>query len=295
MHEPEGGLCCMGLKEQVQAAAETALTATPDGLTGEALTGMVAKQVKRQLPMGQVVSALRERPQRFVEDEGGRWRLRTQEVLLLPDDVPDTLSSNDTASAASSATRNLTRGCYVIFDLEATHQDATSSATEIIQIAAQRFEHGVLCSTWDSFAQPLVPIPEHIIQLTHISNEDVANALPLAEVLREFFERFGDLPLIAHNGASYDGPLLRATCERLNLPLPSTFLVLDTLPLARLLLPCEASHTVSTLAQRYGCLREDAHRADADVEMLAGVVRGLEAEFQCGADGAAAYDLLRRA
>ncbi len=202
----------MGLK--VQAAAEAILATAPNGLTGEALTGMVAKQVKRQLPMGQVASALRERPQRFVEDEGRRWRLRVQEVLLLPDDTPDIPSPDGSVSHTSPTIQHLKRGCYVIFDLEATHQDATSPATEIIQIAAQRFEDGILCSTWDSFAQPLVPIPEHIIQLTHISNEDVRNAPPIIDVLHEFFNRFGDLPLIAHNGASYDGPLLRATCER---------------------------------------------------------------------------------
>ncbi|GAC1464682.1 MAG: hypothetical protein PVS3B3_02320 [Ktedonobacteraceae bacterium] len=144
----------MGLKEQIQAAAEAALAAMPNGLTGEALTGIVAKQVKRQLPMGQGASALRERPQRFVEDEGGRWRLRVQEVLPLPDEWPGTTFPDGSTSSDMLASHGLRRGCYVIFDLEATHQDATSPATEIIQIAAQRFEDGVLHSTWASFAQP---------------------------------------------------------------------------------------------------------------------------------------------
>ncbi len=282
----------MGLKEQVQAAAEAVLMETPNGLTGEALTGLVAKQVKRQIPMGQVASALRERPQRFVEGEGGRWRLRVQEVLSLPDEPSLAPFPN---SPVASASQSLKGGCYVIFDLEATHQDATSPATEIIQIAAERFVDGRAQPMWNSFAKPLIPIPEYIIQLTKIFNEDVCSAPPIGEVLRDFFAYVGDLPLIAHNGASYDGPLLRTTCERLNLPLPATFLVLDTLPLARVLLPSEASHTVGSLAQRYGCAREDAHRADADVEMLAGVVHGLEREFQSGPDGAAVYELLRLA
>ena len=39
----------------------------------------------------------------------------------------------------------------------------------------------------------------------------------------------GGLPLIAHNGAGYDGPLIESTCARLGLPLPETFEVLDTL------------------------------------------------------------------
>jgi len=103
------------------------------------------------------------------------------------------------------------------------------------------------------------------------------------------------LPLIAHNGASFDGPIISGVCERLGLPLPSTFLVLDTLPLARTLFPLEKEHRVGALAKRFDCDRTDAHRADADVEMLAGIVQGLEREMQSSVTGAAVYELLRRA
>src|SRR5437667_3108595 len=143
----------MILKEQVIAAAETLLAITPTGLTGEALTSLVAKQIKRQIPLTQVTAVLREQPQRFVESDGGRWQLRQQEVLLLPDD-PATSSSSTTSSS-----QILRRGCYVVFDLEATRQDAYSPATEIIQIAAQRWIDGVPQRPWESFARPGVPIP----------------------------------------------------------------------------------------------------------------------------------------
>jgi RecQ family ATP-dependent DNA helicase len=279
----------MTLKERVQAAAETILAAAPTGLTGEALTGQVIKAVKQRIPLVQVISALREQPQRFVEGDGGRWQLRLQEALLFPDDP--VISS----SPATSSSQVLKRGCYVVFDLEATRQDAYSPATEIIQIAAQRWVDGVAQDPWASFACPLVPIPEHIIQLTQITNDEVRDAPPIANVLRDFFAYVGDLPLIAHNGASYDGPLLKATCDRLGLPLPSTFRVLDTLPLARVLLPCADSHRVGSLAEAYGCARPDAHRADADVEMLGGIVLGLAREIRQGPSGAAVYELLRRA
>src|SRR5207248_6128531 len=99
----------------------------------------------------------------------------------------------------------------------------------------------------------------------------------------------------AHNGASLDGPIIIAVCERLGLPVPPTFLVLDTLPLARALLPLEKEYKVGTLAIRFDCDRSDAHRADADVEMLAGIVQGLEREMHNSTTGAAVYELLRRA
>lgn len=279
----------MTLKEQVISAAETLLAETPAGLTGEALTHLVSKQVKRQLPLTQVISVLREQPQRFVEGDGGRWQLRLQEVLLLPDEP------TPSSSSTSPSPQNLRRGCYVVFDLEATRQDAYSPATEIIQIAAQRWIDGIAQTPWASFARPSVPIPQHIMQLTQITMDEVRDAPAIADVLQDFFAYVDDLPLIAHNGASYDGPLLKATCDRLALPLPPTFRVLDTLPLARVLLPCADSHRVGSLAECYDCARPDAHRADADVEMLGGIVLGLEREIQQGPSGAAVYELLRRA
>ena len=190
---------------------------------------------------------------------------------------------------------HLRQGSYVVFDLETIGRDTRSPATEIIQIAAWRWVDGIPQQPWSTFVHPSVPIPADIVELTQISMNEVRDAPSAREALTDFFAYVGDLPLIAHNGASFDGPIITAVCERIGLPLPSTFLVLDTLPLARTLLPLEKEHKVGTLAKRFDCDRSDAHRADADVEMLAGIVQGLEREMQSSTTGAAVYELLRRA
>ena len=148
---------------------------------------------------------------------------------------------------------------------------------------------------WATFVHPSVTIPAEIVELTKISMNEVRDAPSAREALTNFFAYVGELPLIAHNGASFDGPIITAVCERLGLPLPPTFLVLDTLPLARALLPLEKEHRVGTLAKRFDCDRSDAHRADADVEMLAGIVQGLEGEMQSSVTGAGVYELLHQA
>ena len=56
------------------------------------------------------------------------------------------------------------------------------------------------------------------------------------------------------------------------MPVPPTFRVLDTLPLARALLPLAPDQRVGTLAECFGCARPGAHHADVDVEMLGGIV-----------------------
>ena len=44
-----------------------------------------------------------------------------------------------------------------------------------------------------------------------------------AEALRQFFAYAGELPLVAHNGATFDGPLIEATCRRLGVGLFDAF------------------------------------------------------------------------
>jgi len=283
----------MGIEEEVVAAAEDILQQTPGGLTKEALVRIIAPRLPNKLLPAKIIEMLRKQPQRFVEGGDGRWRLRAQAVLL-PMDEP--IASSMTNGNAAS-TSHLQQGCYVVFDLEAIGADAHSPATEIIQIAAWRWidGHAQESRPWSTFVHPSIPIPAHIVELTQISESEVHNAPSAREALQAFFEYVGDLPLIAHNGASYDGPLIQATCERLGMALPPTFLVFDTLPLARALLPLEKEHKVGSLAKRFHCDRPDAHRADADVEMLAGIVQGLERELHTWPTGAAVYELLRRA
>jgi ATP-dependent DNA helicase RecQ len=279
----------MGIEEGVIAAAEDILKQNLGGLTKEALVRQVEPRLPNRLLPAQIIGMLRKQPQRFVEGGDGRWRLREQVGLSDLDD------SHGTSDKVATPQRPLRQGCYVVFDLETIGRDTRSPTTEIIQIAAWRWVDGVPQQPWSTFVHPSVPIPADIVELTQISMNEVRDAPSAREALTDFFAYAGDLPLIAHNGASFDGPIITAVCERIGLPVPPTFLVLDTLPLARTLLPLEKEHKVGTLAKRFDCDRSDAHRADADVEMLAGIVQGLEREMQSNTTGAAVYELLRRA
>src|SRR6266480_3396521 len=279
----------MSIEEDVISSAEDILKQNSIGLTKEALVRQVEPRLPHRLLPAQIIGMLRKQPQRFVEGGDGRWRLREQVGLS---DLED---SHETPDTTVTPQRLLSQGSYVVFDLETIGRDTSSPATEIIQIAAWRWVDGFPEQAWSTFVYPSIPIPADIVELTHISMDEVRDAPSAREALQDFFAYVGDLPLIAHNGASFDGPIITAVCERIGLPLPTTFLVLDTLPLARALLPLEKEHKVGTLAKRFDCDRSDAHRADADVEMLAGIVQGLEREMQSSITGAAVYELLRRA
>jgi DNA polymerase III epsilon subunit-like protein len=279
----------MSLKEQLLAAAEQVLATESAGLTVEALARQVSQRVGRQMPPRQVADALRSKPERFLEGGDGRWRLRERPGILSPEDEPD-------APAESGPPRpNLRRGCFVVFDLEATGPSPESLETELLQIAARRFIDGVPDEVWMTYVRPADgTVPAQITVLTSITREQVRNAPDAAEALRQFFAHVGELPLIAHNGATFDGPLIEATCRRLGVSLSPTFRVLDTLPLARVLLPCLRAHRVEVLAQHFGCHRAGAHQADVDVQMLGDILDGLQRLIHEGPTGWAVYELLRR-
>ncbi len=284
----------MGPQEQILSIATAILREKQEAQTGEALAHEVGKKFGRPVLPAQLMKLLQSKPQLFIVDGGGRWQLRPQQDMLRLDDAASD-SVTTAASSTASTTSALRRGCYVVFDLEATRQDVLSPYTEIIQIAAERWIDGACQERWASFVRPERKVLERIHQLTKITAEELEPAPPIQDALPKFLDFVGSLPLIAHNGASYDGPLIQATCQRLNIALPETFLVLDTLPLARALLPTEEAHRVGTLAARFGYDTKDAHRADADVAMLSGIVRSLEQMMHTESSGRAVYELLRRA
>jgi DNA polymerase III epsilon subunit-like protein len=201
----------MGIEEEVVTTAEFILKQNSMGLTKEALVRLVEPRLPHRLLPAQIIGMLRKQPQRFVEGGDGRWRLREQVGL---GDLEDAHEISDTTATPR---RDLRQGCYVVFDLETIGRDASSPATEIIQIAAWRWVDGVPEQPWATFVHPSVTIPAEIEELTDISMDEVRDAPSAREALTDFFAYVGDLPLIAHNGASFDGPIITAVCERLGL------------------------------------------------------------------------------
>lgn len=258
-----------------------------DPLTREVLVNEISRELGRPLTLAQLENVLRKAPDRFFQDAAGLWHRRPQQIAEIDEPEED---------IATPPPLVLQPGFYVVFDLE-TFGDLDQGDIEIIQIAARRYEAGQPAEPWQTFVRASRDIPAIISHLTHITSEQIqTSGIAPAEALRQFFEYAGNLPLIAHNGSKFDGPVLQLVAQREGIPLPEPFVVLDTLPLARLLLTPAVveNHQLGTLATHYGCALEGAHFADVDVEMLCGVVDGLIQDIQVQPAGPLAYDLLRR-
>src|SRR5216683_133242 len=273
---------------RLMKAADEALAQFPAATaTIEALLPLVSKKFGRSVIASQLRSFLHKYPTRYRQDAAARWSLiQATHVADEYEDIPFEQTDNQLVV-------NLRLGTYVVFDLETMGEwkgPAQPGDIEILQIAAQKYEHFTpVGEPFVRFVRPTQLIPARITHLTRISQEDVNEAEAIQAVLTEFFAYTADYPLIAHNGALFDGPVLQHVCARIGYHLPHPLCVLDTLPLARALLapgslsPVDSvplsNYRLGTLARFYGCEEEGAHRADVDISMLGGVIRGLVGEL----------------
>ena len=94
---------------------------------------------------------------------------------------------------------------YISFDLEFNkHQDQT----HLIQVSAVHFKKGEEVGAFDSYVYTEVPLKSFINGLTGITTETLKDAPKVEEVLQQFQDFVGNLPLIGYNAAKSDLPIL---------------------------------------------------------------------------------------
>ena len=148
---------------------------------------------------------------------------------------------------------------YVVFDIETTGFSAEND--RIIEIGAVRVEKGEITDRFSAFVNPRTPIPFEIEKLTGISDEMVMEEPPIEEVLPRFLEFCEGAVMVAHN-AGFDMSFIRKNSERQGLP--CEFTVVDTVALARVLLPQLSRYKLDTVAKALNVSLENHHRAVDD-------------------------------
>ena len=153
---------------------------------------------------------------------------------------------------------------FVVFDIETT--GFSSVTNHIIEIGAVKVENGKIVDRFSTYVNPQEPIPYRITKLTTITDADVMDAPTIDQVLPEFFAFCEGCVLVAHN-ASFDIGFIKENARRLGLPYAYTHV--DTLAMARVLLPQLAKFTLDHVAKTVGVSLENHHRAVDDAEATA--------------------------
>lgn len=149
---------------------------------------------------------------------------------------------------------------YTVVDIETTGFDPMFD--EIIEVAGIKYRGRNEVGRFQSLVKPDDGIPDYITALTGISNEMVADAPSIEDVLPRFLEFIGEDLVVGHN-VHFDVNFIYDYAEDFELKPFSNDLV-DTLRLSRRLYPELQSHKLSALAAHFGVEPDGEHRALAD-------------------------------
>lgn len=155
---------------------------------------------------------------------------------------------------------------YVVFDIETTGFSALKD--KIIEIGAVKVENGRITERFSEFVNPQIPIPFRIEELTSINDNMVADA-PTIDVILPKFEKFCEgCVMVAHN-AEFDMSFIRKNYEDIGIEREDT--VVDTVGMARFLLPQLNRFKLDTVAKAVGVSLEHHHRAVDDASCTADI------------------------
>lgn len=151
------------------------------------------------------------------------------------------------------------RESYVVFDLETTGFSAHQN--RIIEIGAVKVVNGEVVDQFSEFVNPEVPIPYEIENLTGINDSMVMGSPTIEVILPKFMDFCEGSIMVAHN-ADFDMSFIKVNADRQGLPCEYT--VLDTVALARVLMPHLGNFKLNNIAKHLGISLENHHRAVDD-------------------------------
>lgn len=155
-------------------------------------------------------------------------------------------------------------GTFICFDIETTGLSAKRD--KITEIGAVKVVNGEIADTFSTFANPEMPIPQKITQLTGITDAMVKDAPSQSEAVSAFLEFAGDNVLVAHN-APFDTSFIRKVCE--DMGKEYNYTSIDTVAISRAILSDIKNCKLDTVAKYLRLGEFNHHRATDDAEILA--------------------------
>jgi DNA polymerase-3 subunit epsilon len=149
---------------------------------------------------------------------------------------------------------------FIAFDVETTGM--VPGVDQIIEIGAVRFLDGQVEAVFSTLIEPNRTIPSGATKVNGIT-DDMVRGKPKIETLLEPFAEFcEDYFIVAHN-ASFDAQFLTADIKKYESKAPRG-VIIDTIPLARKILPGLPNYKLGTLVQHLKITSTDFHRAEED-------------------------------
>lgn len=150
---------------------------------------------------------------------------------------------------------------YVVFDLEMTGLQAKRD--QIIEIGAVKVENGRVVDSFELLVNPQCKLPEKIVALTGITDDMLKDAQHRDVAVEQFISFVGNHTLVGHN-INFDYSFIKQWA--INHGFKLEWKGIDSLKLARKLLPKEQGKTLEALCAYFQIERSRAHRALDDAK-----------------------------
>ena len=163
---------------------------------------------------------------------------------------------------------------YIALDLETT--GLHPSEDRILEIGAVKVQNGEICARYETLVNPGLAISPRIQQLTGIDDAMAATGKDTKTAVTELVDFCGELPLLGHN-ILFDYSFVKRNAVNLGLEFEKEGV--DTLKIARTLLPDLEHKNLPYLCTYYQITQERAHRASDDACAAMELYKRLAAEF----------------
>lgn len=209
------------------------------------------------------------------------FKLKEKPSLKVPDNYslifPKKIESarqSDFFSLDKTLPKEVKSGVYTVVDIETTGTE--TAYDKITEIAGVKIVNGVITECFHTLVNPEVHISDRIVELTGIDDELVKDSPKISEVYPDFFKFIDGTVFVAHN-AEFDFRFLYNAGKELGYIMKNQ--TVDTLYLARKILPSLKNHKLNTVCEHFN-ITFNHHRALSDAmataEMFLELVSGKE-------------------
>ncbi|MBN2669294.1 MAG: GIY-YIG nuclease family protein [Bacteroidales bacterium] len=150
---------------------------------------------------------------------------------------------------------------FAIVDIETTGGNAVTG--KITEVAIFVYQNGEIIDSLESLINPEQNIPYFIASLTGIDNAMVANSPRFFELAKAIIKITEETIFVAHN-VNFDYGFFKEEFKQLGYDYQRK--TLDTVQLARKILPGHSSYSLGKLCQSVGLNIENRHRASGDAK-----------------------------
>ena len=163
-----------------------------------------------------------------------------------------------------------------VVDTETTGKDPTKC--RLLEIGIVHFEHGNVVKVFNWMVNPECEIPEEVVRITGIKQEDVQNEKTFAEIAKDVLDALTGHGIVAYN-IGYDRTVLTRYFEECGLKWPSENPTIDPLVFANYFYKNHTHNNLGAVCERLGVSLEGAHRACHDAEATGKVLYAFNEQF----------------